>query len=320
MKAIRVNQFGGAEVLRLDEVPTPEPGPDQVLVRIRAAGVNPVETYIRAGTYPSLPPLPYTPGKDGAGVIESVGERVTSFHAGDRIYTSGTSTGTYAEFAVCGADEIHALPEKISFAQGAAINTPYGTAYRALFQRAKAAMGETVLVHGASGGVGIAAVQLARSARFTVFATAGTERGRELVLKNGAHYALDHGAPYYLEKALAQTKRAGFDVILEMLANVNLGKDLTALAQKGRVVIIGSRGTVEINPRDAMSRDAAILGMVFSNAMTEEREEIYQAIGAGLDKGTLNPVVGKEFLLVRAPEAHEAVMQPGAFGKIVLIL
>ena len=319
MKAIRVNQFGGPEVLCLEEIPMPEPGPDQVLVGMRAVGVNPVETYIRAGTYPNLPPLPYTPGNDGAGVIQSVGARVTSVRAGDRVYTSGTSTGTYAEFAVCEAGEVHALPEKISFAQGAAINTPYATAYRALFQRAKAAMAETILVHGGSGGVGIAAVQLARAARFTVFATAGTERGRELVLKNGAHYALDHGAPYYLEKALMHTKRGGFDVILEMLANVNLGNDLSALAQKGRVVIIGSRGTVEINPRDAMSCDAAILGMVLSNATTEERLEIYQAIGAGLDNGTLNPVVGKEFLLARAAEAHEAVMQPGAFGKIVLL-
>lgn len=318
MKAIQVNQFGGPELLTIREVSTPEPGPGQVLVEIHAAGVNPVETYIRAGTYTNLPSLPYTPGKDGAGVIELVGDGVTSLRAGDRVYTSGTLSGTYAEFALCAAADVHRLPDKISFTQGAAIGTPYATAYRALFQRAKATAGETVLVHGASGGVGIAAVQLARAARLTVFASAGTSRGRELVLKNGAHYALDHRTPYYMEKALTQASRGGFDIILEMLANVNLGQDLPALSPNGRVVIIGSRGTVSINPRDAMSNDASILGMVLSNATTEDLEQIHKAIGAGLSSGALNPVVGKEFPLERAAEAHEAVMMPGALGKIVL--
>jgi len=318
MKAICVNQFGGTDSLRLREIPTPEPGPGQVLIAIRAAGVNPVETYIRSGIYPNLPSLPYTPGRDGAGVIELVGEGVTALRPGDRVFTSGTLTGTYADYALCDAADVHLLPAKISFSQGAAIGTPYGTAYRALFQRAKAAAGETVLVHGASGGVGLAAVQLARAARLTVFASAGTTRGRELVMKNGAHHALDHRTPYYLEKALTQAKHGGFDIILEMLANVNLGQDLPALARNGRVVIIGSRGTVEINPRDAMSSDATILGMVLANATEDERERIYAAICDGLKMGTLNPVVGKEFPLERASEAHEAIMMPGALGKIVL--
>jgi NADPH:quinone reductase len=318
MKAIRVHQFGGPEVLQLEEIPTPQPSADQVLVRVEAVGVNPVETYIRSGAYAALPTLPYTPGKDAAGVIESVGANLKSVRVGDRVYTSGTSTGAYAQFMLCDASDVHPLPEKISFAQGAAINTPYATAYRALFQRAKSVAGETVLVHGASGGVGTAAVQLARAAGLTVFATAGTERGRELVLKNGAHYVFDHRAPGYLEKAIAQTN-GGFDVILEMLANENLGKDLPALAKKGRVIIIGSRGKVEINPRDAMSRDAAILGMVFSNCSKEEVAEIYRGIGEGLSNGTLLPVVGKEFPLAQAAQAHHAVMEPGAYGKIVLV-
>jgi NADPH2:quinone reductase len=188
-----------------------------------------------------------------------------------------------------------------------------------LFQRAKVVAGETVLVHGASGGVGTAAVQLARAAGLTIFATGGTERGRKLVLENGAHYVFDHRAPDYLEKAVAQTKKGGFDVILEMLANVNLGKDLSALAKSGRVVVIGSRGKVEINPRDVMSRDAAILGMVFSNATKDETRAIYRFIDTGLENGSLRPVVGKEFSLAQAPQAHQAVLAPGAFGKIVLV-
>ena len=154
MKAIRVHEFGGSEVLRLEEVPTPQPGPGQVLVRMRAIGVNPIETYIRTGTYAYKPTLPYTPGNDGAGVVEQVGTDVNEFKPGDRVYTARSVSGTYAEFALCTTEQVHPLPANVSFGQGAAMGTPYATAYRGLFQRADAKPGETVLVHGASGGVG----------------------------------------------------------------------------------------------------------------------------------------------------------------------
>src|SRR5436309_15485736 len=157
MKAIRVHEFGGLEVLRFEEVPTPQPGLGQVLVCMQAIGINPVETYIRAGTYPYKPALPYTPGNDGAGVVEQVSPDVNQFKPGDRVYTAGSLSGTYAEFALCRAEQVHPLPSNVSFAQGAAMGTPYATAYRGLFQRAKAKPGETVLVHGGVGGDGRAA-------------------------------------------------------------------------------------------------------------------------------------------------------------------
>src|SRR5437867_4443981 len=157
MKAIRVHEFGGPEVLCLEEVPAPRPGAGQVLVRMHAIGVNPVETYIRSGTYARLPELPYTPGNDGAGVIAQVGSDVNEFRAGDRVYTAGSISGTYAEFVLCKTEQVHRLPANVSFAQGAAMGTPYATAYRGLFQRADARPGETVLVHGARRGVGAAA-------------------------------------------------------------------------------------------------------------------------------------------------------------------
>lgn len=320
MKAIRVHQFGGPEVLQLDDAPVPQPGPGQVRVRVHAAGVNPVETYIRAGTYPVLPPLPYTPGKDAAGVVEAVGEGVRSVRAGDRVYTSNTVSGAYAEFALCAASDVHPLPAKISFAQGAGVNVPYATAYRALFQKASARTGETVLVHGASGGVGTAATQLAHAAGLRVIGTGGTERGRRLILDNGADHALDHHAPDYPDGLKELTGGRGVDVILEMLANVNLGRDLTLLAKGGRVVVIGSRGPVEINPREAMSREATILGMVLFNASPAEITSIHTALAHGLEDGTLRPVVGTEMPLAEAARAHEQVMAPGAHGKIVLIL
>lgn len=318
MKTIRVHSFGGPEVLKLEEAPKPQAGPNQIVVRVHAAGVNPVETYQRSGANPILP-LPWTPGMDAAGVVDAVGSGVTDAKSGDRVYTSDTLSGSYAEFALCEATDVHRLPANIDFKQGSAINIPYATAYRALFHRAQAQAGETVLIHGASGGVGIAATQWARAAGLIVIGTGGTEAGRYLVAGHGAHHVLDHTKSNYLDEALALTGGRGFNVILEMLANVNLGKDLPMLAPKGRVIVIGSRGKVEITPRDLMSRDADIRAMSLFNASPAELAGIHAAIGAGLENGTLRPEVGREFPLAKAAQAHVAVLEPGARGKIVLI-
>src|SRR5713101_8823490 len=167
MKAILVHEFGGPEVLKLVEVPTPRPAAGQVLVRIHAAGVNPYDTYMRNGVYPVKPPLPYTPGSDAAGTVEAVGEGVNKVKPGDRVYTAKTLTGAYAEYALTLESQVHPLPAKINYAQGAGIWVPYGTAYHALNQRTKARAAETLLVHGASGGVGLAAVQIARAIGLT---------------------------------------------------------------------------------------------------------------------------------------------------------
>ena len=319
MKAIRVHAFGGPEVLRLEEVAELKPAAGQVVVRMGAAGVNPVDSYIRTGTYARKPALPYTPGTDGAGTVAAVGPEVTRFAVGDRVYLTGSLSGTYAEQSLCEAQTLVALPANVSFAQGAAIHVPYGTAYQSLFHHGHVRAGETLLVHGASGGVGIAAVQIARAAGLRVIGTAGSERGRKLVAAVGAQEVLDHTAPDHFEKILALTGGRGCDVILEMLANVNLGRDLTILATRGRVVVVGSRGPAEINPRDAMMRDAAILGMTLWNATPGDLATIHAALVAGLENGTLRPVVGQEIPLVEAPRAHAAVMEPGAYGKIVLI-
>jgi NADPH2:quinone reductase len=319
MKAIRVGQFGGPEVMKLEEVPDPRPGGDEILVRVKAAGVNPVDTYIRAGLYAIKPSLPYTPGSDAAGVVEEFGQNVKQFRKGDRVYLAGTLTGAYAELALARPAAVHPLADKLSFDQGAAAGIPYGTAYRALFVRGHARPGETVLVHGASGAVGTAAVQLARAAGLTVIGTAGSDRGRKLVAEQGANHVLDHHAPDYLNQLPSLTDERGVDLIIEMLSNVNLGKDLTVLARNGRVVVIGSRGTVEINPRDTMSRDASILGMTLMNTPPDELASIHAALAAGFENATLRPVVGQRLPLSEASRAHQAVMEPGAYGKIALV-
>jgi NADPH2:quinone reductase len=319
MKAIQVYQFGGPEVLAVHEVPTPKPGPGEVLVRVRAAGVNPYDTYMRNGAYPVKPALPYTPGSDAAGTIEAVGGGVTKVKPGDRVYTATTLTGAYAEYALARENQVYPLPEKISFSQGAGLWVPYGTAYTALRHHADARAGETLLVHGASGGVGVAAVQWARALGLTVIGTAGTSRGLELVKKEGAHYVFDHSKAGYPEEILKATGGRGIDLILEMLANVNLATDLKLLALRGRVIVIGNRGEITINPRELMARRASVRGFTLWAATDAESAEIHAAIAAGIENGTLRPIVGKELPLKDAPQAHIDVMAPGAFGKIALI-
>jgi NADPH2:quinone reductase len=318
MKAIRIHAFGGPEVLKLENLPDPRPQTGQVLVRLKAAGVNPVDTYIRAGHYGARS-FPYTPGMDGAGVIEALGPGVQSVTVGDRVYVSGSSLGTYAELVAADLAQVHPLAAPVSFQQGAAIGVPYATAYYALFHRGHALPGEWVLVHGASGGVGTAATQLARAHGLRVIGTAGTEKGRALAEKEGAHEVLDHHAPDYLDQAVKLTGGRGLDLIVEMLANVNLAKDLKILAPRGRVVVIGSRGPVEIDPRDTMGRNADIRGMSLLTATPQEISSLHAALVAGLENGTLRPVVGKELPLGLAAQAHQDVLEPGAYGKIVLV-
>ena len=318
MKAVKVHQFGGPEVLKLEDVPEPQAGAGQVVVRIDAIGINPVETYIRAGKY-GPKAFPYTPGSDAGGVIDSVGEGVKSVRPGDRVYTHASLTGTYAQKALCNESHVHPLPTRITFQQGAALGVPYATAYRALYSRAHPVAGETILVHGASGGVGVAAVQLAKAAGLIIFGTAGTDKGRELVREMGAHHVLDHHDPNYLKQLMDLTGGRGVDIILEMAAHTNLGKDLALLAKNGRVIVVGSRGPVEVTPRDIMGRDADIRGMTLMNAAEPELKGIHTAIIAGLESGALRPVIGKEIPLAEIAQAHEAVLAPGSQGKIVVL-
>ncbi len=319
MKAIRVQEPGEPDVMKVEEMADPTPDAGQIVVKVKAIGVNPVDTYIRLGKQGYAPKCPYTPGMDAAGIVEAVGADVTGFAVGDRVYCAGTLSGAYAEKVLCDQSQAHRLPERISFQQGAALGVPYGTAYRALFQRAEAQPGETVLIHGASGGVGVAAVQLARAAGMVVIGTAGTPEGRKLLEAQGAQHVVNHHDPEHLQQALDLTGGQGVNVILEVLANVNLGHDLPILAKNGRVVVIGSRGDVQITPRFLMGKDASIIGMTLMNVPKPALASIHAALIAGLENGALQPVIGRELPLVEAPQAHRLIMEASAFGKIVLI-
>ncbi|KAJ7418754.1 Quinone oxidoreductase [Willisornis vidua] len=291
MRAVRVFEFGGPEVLKLQsDVLVPVPKENQVLIKVHACGVNPVETYIRSGTYARKPALPYTPGSDVAGVIEGVGDHVTGFKKGDRVFTLETTvSGGYAEYAVAAANRVFPLPDQLDFRQGAALAVPYFTAYRALLQKGCAKAGERVLVHGASGGVGIAACQIARACGLKVLGTAGTEEGMNVILRNGAHQAFNHRDPNYIERIKECTGPGGVDIIIEMLSNVNLDADLQLLARAGRVM--------------------------------EERQECATALLDGIEAGWLKPVVGLEYPLEKVSKAHEDIIcSSGARGKMVLLL
>jgi NADPH2:quinone reductase len=324
MKAIRVHQFGGPEVLRLEDVAEVQPGPGELVVRVRAAGVNPAETYIRSGTYAALPPLPYTPGSDAAGTVEAVGPDVTQFEKGDRVWvfvqnpTKGT--GSYAEQMKVAVEFVHPLPDPLSFAQGAAIGVPYLTAWRALVQQTQVRPGESVLVHGASGGVGVAAVQIARAAGQIVIGTAGSERGLAAVREQGAHHVFDHKTETYRDEILRATGGNGVDAIIEMAAHVNLNHDFNLLARRGRVAIVGSRGPLEFNPRGIMAKEATVRGGTLWAMAADDVRMGVAALNAGFENGTLKPVISEEIPLKDAARSHERVMSGGAHGKVVLVV
>lgn len=309
-------------MLQLADVPDPVPAAGEVIVRIRAAGVNPVDAYVRTGQYSRLPQLPYIPGFDGAGEIESVGDEVTTWSPGERVWIStlGAWRGTYAERLRCTMDQVFRLPDGLSFEAGAALGVPAATAHRALFGRAQAKSGETALVHGGSGAVGLAAIQLARAAGLRVFATAGSDEGRATAEEAGAEQVFDHHDPGRLDRIREITGGRGVDIVIEMLANANLDADLTLLGLHGRVVVVGSRGRVEIDPRATMGKDASIMGMALWNVPPKERVAINHALVSALEQRTLTPRIGLTFPLDEAPRAHEALFQPGGTrGKIVLL-
>jgi len=323
MKAIQMSKFGGPEVLKYIEVEEPTPATNEVRVRLFAAGVNPNEAYIRTGTYSFyIPKLPYTPGFDGAGVVDAIGEGVRHLNIGDRVFVAALlakrNTGTYAQKVVCDANAVHKLPESISYQEGASLGIPALAAYRALFHRGKIKPGDKVLIHGASGGVGLLAVQMARGIGATVIGTASTQEGKSLVKASGATHVLDHITEDSIDKIISLTNDKGPDVIIEFLANVNLETDLKMIGPYGRIVVVGNRGSLEINPRLAMIKEADILGMALWNATSPEYNESLHAVEAFLKSGIVHPEIGTELSLEDAAKAHAQILSKNAHGKMVL--
>ena len=325
MKAIRVHQFNIPNAMTVEDIPTPNPGPGQVRIRLQNAGINPNETYVLTGTYAFYTPeLPFTPGFDGAGVIAELGEGVTDFAPGDRVWIAGFmashNSGTYAEQVVVSADAVQALPDNISFAQGAALGIPATAAYRAIYLRGDVKAGDRVLIHGASGGVGLLAIQMAKALGAVVIGTASSEEGRQLILKMGADHAVGHLSREGLDGLRGLTGGNGPDVIIEFLANVNLALDMEVIARYGRIVVVGSRGPIEINPRLLMGKDSEIRGLGIPNYTAQEYRQSFQVINELMTRGQLLPVVGHHFTLEEANSAHQVILDQKTRGKLVFDL
>lgn len=317
MKAIQVRAFGGPEVLKLEEVADVTPGAGQVTIAVEAVGVNPVDTYIRDGRYGARP-LPWLPGSDAAGVVDGVGAGVSDFRIGDRVYVF-SPLGTYAERIVAPATRVYPMSSNAGFEEASCVGVPGATAWRALFQLAAVRPGQSVLIHGATGGVGTAAVQLARAQGCHVIGTGGTEKGLAHLQEIGAHHALNHREAKYMDRLKEITGGRGVDVVLEMLANVNLERDLEALALFGKVIVIGNRGRIEFDPRLTMAKEATVRGMLLFNATDAELKEIHAGLLAAMDDGRYVPLVSHRFPLSQAAEAHRLIMSDHGPGNIVLI-
>lgn len=323
MKAIQLTKFGGPEVLKLKEVEESEPNELEVRITLHAAGVNPVETYIRqGGPGRTNPDVPYTPGTDGAGVVDKVGSKVTRFKQGDRVFVSASiadrQTGSYAEKMVSDESCVYLLPDDLSFHEGAALGVPAFAAYRSLFQRATIRPAETVLVHGASGGVGLLAIQMAKYLGATVIGTAGSKKGEELIKKHGADFVLNHHEENHLDQLSSFLGENEVDVILEMLANVNLETDLKHVSKNSRVIVVGSKGSLDFHPRLLMDTEANVMGMSIALASKKEFAQMMEGLLAMLRSGVVKPYIGKIYALNQAKEAHEEVTNGDSNGMVIL--
>ncbi len=323
MKAVRIHEYGGPEVLVYEEVPTPEPGPSQILVRVAAATVNPVDVSVREDRFPTPKQPPKTLGSDGAGVVERVGEGIDSVRPGDRVAFSGLgigSEGSYAEYALIAETQVVHLPEGLSFVDAAAIGMAFPAAYYALVTRGALREGETVLVQGASGGVGSASVQLAKALGARVLATASGPGAADLVLGLGAEAVIDFRTEDVAARVLELTDDKGVDLVHELVLSVNLPLDVKLVAKGGRIVGTGQGpgpdATVPIGA--ALSKDVSVLFMNLNNAGRAGIAAIAAEIAAMAAEGKVRPVIGTELPLSEARHAHE-LLAGDHLGKIVLI-
>ena len=318
MKAVRVTRFGLEHPMVSEEVA--EPG--EMLVRIAAAGVNPLEVAIRTGDHPRAKAmtLPYTCGTDVAGKVEAVGDGVEAFAPGDRVW-GRASTGAYAEKGLLPAGTTGKLPDSMSFAEGAALPIPLLTAWNAVVVKGEAAPGDCVLVQGGAGGVGYLAIQLARTIGCRVFTTVSSKEKADFCLAAGAESAINYREEDVPERVMELTSGRGVDVVVENIGCDNLPSDLKLNAVNGRIVIVGT-GTgkgpdVTIPLPAAMGRDARILALSSGN-LNPLVPGILKRLEPLLENGAIKPHIGQVLPMDKANESHELLLSGKFLGKINL--
>ena len=315
MKAIRVNELGGADKLSLEEIEKPTPGADEVLVKVAAAGINYADTMMRAGNYLTEPELPFTLGYEAAGTVEELGADVTNLEKGQRVLAT-TSSGGYAEYATAKAKTVIPIPDELGFSEANALLVQGLTAL-GLLNETKS--GQSILIHAAAGGVGTLLVQLAKHKGLKVIGTASSEEKLELVAGLGADFAINYSEEDWTDEVLKATDGKGVDWLIEMVGGDIVAKNLKVLATHGTMWVYGSASGEDFNVSvlSLMNKNHGIRGYWLMNESVENRirftKELLEHIGAGRLK-----IQVTEFPLEQAREAHEAIEGRKTTGKVVL--
>lgn len=322
MRAIQAQELGGPEVMQLGEAEAPTPGPGQLLIQVEAAGINPLDAALRTGNHPRARflQLPWTPGAEAAGTVTALGPGVDGFSVGDRVYGGGAS-GTYAEQALLTASRTATVPDNVSTVDASSLPVVLFTALYGLVHRGGLSVGETVLVHGGAGGVGMMGIQVAKAAGARVITTVSSTAKGDFARGLGADVVINYRDEDLVERCLAETDGRGVDLVLEMVATENFDKDCAALRPFGRLVLLGA-GTGK-NPAGSVSfpafysKNIDVLGFSLFNAEQQFPEMLRQA-GTLLASGAVRPHVGATVPLAEAARSHELLMSGAVFGKIVL--
>ena len=320
MKAIRIHEHGGPEMLRYEDAPDAQPGPGEVLLRIKAVGLNFADYLMRLGAYPNAGPLPLIPGLESAGVVEALGEGVDDLQVGQRVLSWGRRS--YAELGIAPAWAVRPAPEGLSFEELAAIPVAYGTSWHALVRCAQVQAGERVLVHAAGSGVGSAALQLAKALGAWVVVTAGQdwklERAREL----GADAIINYSTQDVAEEVQRATDGQGVQVVLEGVGKATFPASVKSLADEGRLVIYGapSGPRVELDTRPAIFRNLTLYGMsVTTSRHFADSVDAFSRIAlAWFEERRLKSVVDRVFPLAEAGAAMQHMVDRAQFGKVIL--
>lgn len=321
MKAIMCREFGDLSVLKLEEVPDPVAGPGQALVRIRACGINFADSIMAAGKYQNQPALPFIPGSEIAGDIVALGEGTSGFAVGDRVM--GLTGGGYAELAAVNANRLTTLPAGLGYEQAASFAVTYGTSHVALAHRARLKPGETLLVHGAAGGVGLTAVELGRIMGARIIATAGGPDKLEIARAAGAHEAIDYLAEDIRERVKALTGGRGADVVYDPVGGDVFDASLRCVAFEGRILVIGFAGgrVPQIPANHVMVKNVDIIGVnrpAYDSLAPEVSRRSQEELLGWLADGRIKPLVSKTFPLERAVEGLESVVTRKSTGKVVI--
>lgn len=325
MIAIKIDGFGGPEVLKPAELPIPEPGPDEVLIRVQAAGVARADLMQRQGKYPPPPGAPDIPGLDVGGEVESVGSGVSGFRRGERVCAI-LAGGGYAQYCTAPADQVLPVPDNWTVTEAASLPENIFTAYDNLIVRPSLQPGESVLIHGGTSGVGSMAVMLARAWNATVIVTAGSTAKCEAALTFGAAHAINYREQDFVAEVSRITNGRGVDVILDMLGGSYFERNLEALAVEGRLSIIATQGgsSAPLNVGRLMQKRARVMGSTMRARTPEQKGRVRDGLLRDVwpllpAKAAIRPVIDQAFPLAEASRAHERMQSGEHIGKILLL-